>query len=801
MKRNLVNFTRGSQLLGHFSFMFAAGLKGPLIVAAIVLSFTSWWTLSGSLSDHETYLVGMRIYAAIYGFMEFDPEKRTALETAFGGTIQLPIAMIDSFPPVVRAWDHMLALLRDALARSALLLVPAFALFYWFAARFGSRSKERKHERGALLVTLPELVDELRVHNRRERTRELTEALGWKWRLCSPRELAAAFPYRPSHLATVVYPWRLEQSHAMLIGTTGMGKTVAMSDMIAEARAKRQRCVIFDLTGAFIEHFHDARRDVILNPLDARCPAWSLFDECRSEGEFWAAAEALVPHDGGGEAQFWVIAARALFVEFCLKLVAEGRGTNDALARELMTADLSRVHAMMRGTIADPLTAPEAARMAESIRAVFNVNAKALKLLPTSGARFSLRQWVEECAGDVGGTGSVVFISARYVDMSVCAQLLTLWLDTAMNTLMTTARTQDLKCWFFIDELGALHRLPALEKGLQTARNFGGAIVLGLHAYAKLKEVYGENMAMTLSSLAKTKLILGTGDYKTATWCSEAIGHAEVTDKDEAHTYAYNNARDAVSLTPRKHIEALVLPDQLKDMPSLTGYIKCPDGFPAAPITLTPVKRVRCADGFVPRVEDRASVKAPTATGATAKSASSETASSNEHPSSNDDGVGKPSVPKESASKQGELQFGDRDEGNRKGEEGALDHRAVPQVDPFDAGNRVGVRVGKDTVDRTASGAPDSGLADGRQAGLEPNTAARPSRVDGAREGEREVSDASRPDRPGKADGAKDARTNDARPNGRMQRDARRIVLEEGLGDPGGKTSDAPPLDDLDFDL
>ncbi len=161
MKRNLVNFTRGSQLLGHFSFMFAAGLKGPLIVAAIVIAWTSWWTLSGSMSDHESYLVGMRIYAAIYGFMEFDPEKRIALETAFGGTVQLPVAMLESFPPVVRAWDHMLDLLGDALARSALLLVPAFALFYWFAARFGGRSKERKHERGALLVTLPELVDEL----------------------------------------------------------------------------------------------------------------------------------------------------------------------------------------------------------------------------------------------------------------------------------------------------------------------------------------------------------------------------------------------------------------------------------------------------------------------------------------------------------------------------------------------------------------------------------------------------------------------------------------------------------------
>ncbi len=652
MKRNLVNFTRGSQLLGHFSFMFAAGLKGPLIIAAIGISWTSWWTISAGLSDHEAYLVWMRIYAAIYGFMEFDPAKQVALETGFGGTVQLPIIMLDAYPPVINAWDRLLDLLGDALVRSALLLVPAFVLFYWFAARFGSRSKERKHERGAMLVTLPELVDELRGHNQRERARELSSAMGWKWHLCSPKELSAAFPYRPSHLATVVYPWRLEQSHAMLIGTTGMGKTVAMSDMIAEARAKGQRCVVFDLTGAFIEHFYQADRDIILNPLDARCPQWSLFDECRTEGEFWAAAEALVPHDGGGEAQFWVIAARALFVEFCLKLVAEGRGTNAALARELMTADLSRVHAMMRGTIADPLTAPEAARMAESIRAVFNVNAKALKLLPISGHRFSVRDWIEEGAhederANAKKSGSMVFISARYVDMSVCGQLLTLWLDTAMNTLMTMPRTKDLKCWFFIDELGALHRLPALEKGLQTARNFGGAIVTGIHAYAKLKEVYGENMAMTLASLARTKLILGTADRETATWCSDFIGHRQVRDMEEGYTYGYNNARDAVSLTPRKHIEPLLLPDQLMNLPRLSGFIKFPDGFPAAPVRLKPIDRERIAHVFVGRAKDREPIRQVEGKSEGDETAANPPASQSEHPSSNDDGAGKPVVPKQ----------------------------------------------------------------------------------------------------------------------------------------------------------
>jgi len=648
MKRNLLNFSRGSQLLGHFGFMFAAGLKGPIMVAVATIAGMTYWMLSDGLSDHERYLVWMRIYAAIYSFMELDPQKLIALETGLGGTMQLPASELATFPTVARAWDQMAELLGLALTRSALLLVPALIAFYWFAARFGSRSKERKHERGAMLATLHELVEEVRVHNKKERARELTAAMGSKWRLTLRSEISKVFPYRPSHLAQVTYPWRLEQSHAMLIGTTGMGKTVALSDMLEEARANGQRAVVFDLTGTFIEHFYESDRDIILNPLDARCPQWSVFDECRDEAEFSAAAEALVPHDGGGSEQFWVLAARLLFVEMCLRLRADGKGTNEALASELMTADLSAVHKLMRGTIADPLTAPEAARMAESIRAVFNANAKALKLLPCSGPKFSVRDWVE---GE-DRPSSILFISARYVDMSVCSQLLTVWLDTAMNTLMAMDRSANLRLWFFIDEMGALHRLPALEKGLQTARNFGGAIVTGIHAYAKLKEVYGENMAMTLSSLARTKLILGTADRETATWCSDFIGHRQVRDMEEGYTYGYNNARDAVSLTPRKNIEPLLLPDQLMNLPRLSGYLKFPDGFPAAPVKLTPVTRKRRAKSFIRRAEDRDDNIGGEPLLAAPHNPTPGSDDSTAHPSSNDDGAGKPLAPR-----QGELEL------------------------------------------------------------------------------------------------------------------------------------------------
>jgi hypothetical protein len=108
-------------------------------------------------------------------------------------------------------------------------------------------------------------------------------------------------------------------------------------------------------------------------------------------------------------------------------------------------------------------------------------------------------------------------------------------------------------------------------------------------------------MAMTLSSLARTKLILATADRETATWCSDVVGHREVREMEEGYSYGYNNARDAVSLTPRRQVVPLLLPDEFMELPSLTGFIKFPDGFPAAPVTLVPCDRPRLAEGFIAR--------------------------------------------------------------------------------------------------------------------------------------------------------------------------------------------------------
>lgn len=94
----------------------------------------------------------------------------------------------------------------------------------------------------------------------------------------------------------------------------------------------------------------------------------------------------------------------------------------------------------------------------------------------------------------------------------------------------------------------------------------------------------------------------------------------------------------------------LLLPDQLMNLPRLSGYIKFPDGFPAAPVKLKPVDRPKRAETFIARVKESPKARGTVPHSSTEQEEQPAVATGNEHPSSNDDGAGKPVVPK-----QGEL--------------------------------------------------------------------------------------------------------------------------------------------------
>ena len=613
LPRNAGNFTRGSQLMTHEFLMWFSSVKLPVLVWFFTYLGVLSITLAMLLREHEVQMILMKIYAAGWIWMDFGPHKILNLTLHSGEVVRAPVRMVALHPQVIDAWARLTRCLVGSLVISLALVVPTTIWFVDYSRRRGKSILEERHQRGAMLVDAADLTAVIETHNRAALEEELARTMpGTRPKQFAQMPLAvrkAAGIHQPYVLAGVPYPWRTEQAHAMMIGSTGTGKTTAMRDLIAQMRARQDRAIVFDLTGAYVEAFYNPSTDTILNPMDERCPSWSLFDEAQSHAEFTGIAAALLPSDGGGSEPFWMLAARTLFVETCVKLRKLGQGSNQALASRLMMADLKDVHKLLEHTVADPLTAPEAAKMAESIRAVFNTNAQALRFLPEGRERFSICDWI---AND-NQPGSILFITSSHTDLVLNKALLSLWMNLAVHSLMRLPRTRSLRTWFFFDEVHALHRLPAIEDGLQTARGFGGAFVLGIHSFAKLAETYGKDGAQNLASLARTKLILSAADHDTAEQCSNFIGHREVRLMDEAYSYGYSSIRDAATITPRSEVQPLVLPIDIMRMPSLRGFLVFPEGFDAARVKLTYKDYPAVAPGYVLRrnVEPIEYVEAP----------------------------------------------------------------------------------------------------------------------------------------------------------------------------------------------
>ncbi|MCW2406945.1 type IV conjugative transfer system coupling protein TraD [Sphingobium sp. B1D7B] len=599
-RHNSTHFTRGSQLIGHqWSMLWRAG-RMPFL--AWIGSFLGllWLRLFLILDDHEFRMVSMRSLSWLWDHIGFDPMKRVNVTLADGSIRQTYMGYVPFMPEVQESWTKFVG----AFVGSAIIATGITALFtLWFVMHARSRSKammEEHHERGSELTSRAHLVSVIERHNEQQvRKIAAREYPGMAFAkvLDLPREERARRNLlRPCSIATVPFPHGREQNHVMVFGTTGAGKTTVLRDLISQAVERGQNCVIFDLTGHYVEAFYDEKRDHILNLTDKRCRNWSVFHDCDTQAEFVAAASALIPDEDGADGGFWERAARMLFVEMCVKLKAEGQGTNKALSDKLLTAKLSDIYAKLKGTVADPLTSPDAARMANSIRGVLNSHGDALRFLPTEGPAFSIRDWVR----DEGRGGSNLFITSRHVDMPLNRALVSAWMNIAIHTLMTMPHTARLRTWYVFDELGALHQLPALEDGLQTARSFGGAFVLGVHSLARLRMTYGEEGARNITSLAFTKVILATGDAETADECSKLIGTRQVRTMDEAYSYGAHEARDASTISPSRREEPLVFPDDIMSLPNLHAYLRFREGFPAAYVQVPYVAYPAQAQGYLP---------------------------------------------------------------------------------------------------------------------------------------------------------------------------------------------------------
>lgn len=211
------------------AIVVVAAHKIPLLIWFLVFSLALAITITLSLSTPEIHLVLMRIYSGLWSLMLLDPSKVIHL-TLPGGIIRPTLMGAVPYDPyVATASAKALRCLLGSGFMAIFIAAPISIWFIEYSRRRGKSILEERHERGAMLVERDVLRAEIRAHNgnrfayecsRLDPPREPTDIINLDRQ--QKRELGIHQPYM---IAGVPYPWRLEQSHTMLIGTTGAGKS------------------------------------------------------------------------------------------------------------------------------------------------------------------------------------------------------------------------------------------------------------------------------------------------------------------------------------------------------------------------------------------------------------------------------------------------------------------------------------------------------------------------------------------------------------------------------------------------
>ena len=427
----------------------------------------------------------------------------------------------------------------------------AAALFFLLAVREWSKSKARHEER----------------HGRRTKGPELRRAFEWfrnrktadiRFRLRFENAFLRWLPFGPSYRI----PKRLEASHILMMGDTGSGKSNAIRQLLRQVRERGESAIVYDPAMDFVSEFYSpARGDLILNPLDQRCPYWSLGKEIDRDETATTIAAAFLP-EKEYEKEFFTDGPRRILAHL-LKRQPQPR---DIL--RWMADPEEWIVRMVKGTPLAALLDAGAPAQRAGVLASLNMVADSLELLPKwehTRPTFATAEWYTS-------RKRWVFLTSSPAYRAKILPLHSVWLDLFILRMMGYCEDHTAKpVWFVLDELASLNKLPQLHTAVTENRKYGNPVVVGFQGRSQLEKRYGQDAEAMLSQPA-TKLFFKTTEPRAAKWISDAIGEIEVERLKESRSMKLLGSRKSYAMEIAT--KPLVMASEISGLEPLHGFIK-----------------------------------------------------------------------------------------------------------------------------------------------------------------------------------------------------------------------------------
>src|ERR1700722_15965496 len=420
---------------------------------------------------------------------------------------------------------------------------------FWLQMKQGLGRRQQQEERHGRRTKGPELASVFRWRS--------AKADGIRFRLHFENRFLRWLPFGPSYCI----PKRLEASHILMMGDTGSGKSNAIRQLLRQVRERGESAIVYDPAMDFVSEFYSpARGDLILNPLDQRCPYWGLGDEIDHDETAATIAAAFLP-EKEYENEFFTDGPRRVLA-YLLKLRPQPR---DILR---MMADPSRIEEAVKGTPIAVLLDSGAPAQRAGVLASLNMVADSLELLPEwehTRPTFATAEWYT-------ARKRWVFLTSTPAYRAKILPLHSVWLDLFILRMMGYCEDHAAKpVWFVLDELASLNKLPQLHTAVTENRKYGNPVVVGFQGRSQLEKRYGQDAEAMLSQPA-TKVFFKTSEPRAAKWISEAIGEIEVERLKESRNLGLLGSRKSYAMEVAT--KPLVMASEISGLEPLHGFVK-----------------------------------------------------------------------------------------------------------------------------------------------------------------------------------------------------------------------------------
>jgi hypothetical protein len=355
-------------------------------------------------------------------------------------------------------------------------------------------------------------------------------------------------------------PARKEAQHFQIMGDTGVGKTQLIMQILRQIRERGESAIVYDPACEYLQRFYDKERgDIVLNPLDERCPYWGPAHEMSSNAEADAIAASLYQPTTDAKDEFFHQTPAQIFAH----LLRKGP-TPQQLAEWMASSDT--LETLVAGTEMSFYIDRKAGPQRAGVLASLGLVAKCFRLLPKkdhTDRTWNARTWAKERKG-------WIFITSRPPERETLRPLHSLWIDLLVMRLLSAPQPGQKPVWFVIDELASLQKLPQLHTAITENRKSKNPLVLGFQGKAQLEVTYG-HLAEVMLSQPATKIFMKTAEPKAAEWISEAIGKVEIERLKETK---FDGSRSGKNFTVDRQIEPLVMGSEISGLDDRHAYLK-----------------------------------------------------------------------------------------------------------------------------------------------------------------------------------------------------------------------------------